>query len=324
MRLFTVLIVGALMAVAASQTDPGKGLSWAFPVPDEHQPAAKPDTEAKHLAGSTKAYTQQQIDDQFLPPDWFPDQHAPAPKIVQYGIKPNVQGCGSCHLMSGMGHPESALLAGLPYVYMERQMIDFKSGERKDPPEHLASLRAARMNGISKAISPEDSKAALEWFAALKPEADYYTVVEAKTVPKTYVNAVRMRLVLPEASGIEPIGNRMIVLPKDQERVELRDPHSGFNVYVPPGSLAKGKALVMNGGSGKTISCTICHGDNLKGLGEIPGLAGQNPLFVARQLYNFKSGAHTGTAAALMKKVVANLGDEDMLAIAAYVTSLHP
>jgi len=130
---------------------------------------------------------------------------------------------------------------------------------------------------------------------------------------------------LPKPGGAtEPLGNRIIVLPQDQQRVELRDPHSGFNVYVPPGSSTQGKQLVTTGNSGKSITCSICHGDDLKGLGEIPGLAGQNPLYVVRQLYNFQSGAHSGTAAALMKKVVANLSEEDMLQIAAYVTSLTP
>jgi cytochrome c553 len=101
-------------------------------------------------------------------------------------------------------------------------------------------------------------------------------------------------------------------------------PITGFNVYVPPGSIAKGKKLVTTGNSGKSITCSICHGDDLKGLGEIPGLAGQNPFYVVRQLYNFQSGAHSGTSAVLMKKVVVNLSEEDMLPIAAYVTSLRP
>jgi len=320
-----VLLLICLFALAVGAQPPpqtGKGLTWAFPVPDENLPPAEPDTSLKTLPGSKKSYTQEQIDDQFNPPDWFPNEHGPVPSIILKGIKPSVQGCGSCHLMSGLGHPESALLAGLPAAYLERQMADFRSGDRKDPPLHQASLRAARMNGISKAISPEDSRQASEWFASLKPSV-YYKVIEVKTVPQSIVNATRMRLPKP-GGATEPLGNRIIVLPQDQQRVELRDPHSGFNVYVPPGSITKGKQLVTTGNSGKSITCSICHGDDLKGLGEIPGLAGQNPLYVVRQLYNFQSGAHSGTAAALMKKVVANLSEEDMLQIAAYVTSLTP
>ena len=151
----------------------------------------------------------------------------------------------------------------------------------------------------------------------------WYKVVEAQTVPKSYVNNTRMRLPLP-SGGTEPIGNRIMVLPQDQARIELRDPHTGFIAYVPPGSIAKGKALVTSGGSGKTISCGICHGDDLKGLGEVPALAGQNPLYIVRQLFNFQSGAHDGPSAALMKKVVTKLSESDMVEIAAYLTALNP
>ena len=327
MNYLRILIIAPLLILgvqAQQQPKPIESLGWAFPVPDKKLPPTKKDAEVKHLDGSSKSYTQEQIDDQFNPPDWFPDEHAPAPQIVSHGIKPSVQGCGSCHLMSGLGHPESADLAGLPLAYLERQMVDFKSGDRKDPalPAYAASLRAARMNGISRAISPEDSRQALEWFSSLKPTV-WYKVVEAKTVPKSYVNVTRMRLPLP-GGGTEPIGDRIIVLPQDQARVELRDPHSGFTVYVPVGSISRGRALVATGGKGKTISCAICHGDSLKGLGEIPSLAGQNPLFIVRQIYNFQSGAHGGASAALMKKVVANLSEGDMVAIAAYLTSLTP
>ena len=43
---------------------------------------------------------------------------------------------------------------------------------------------------------------------------------------------------------------------------------------MPPGSLKKGEELVTKGGAGKTIACNICHGEGLKGLGDVPRLAG--------------------------------------------------
>jgi hypothetical protein len=63
-------------------------------------------------------------------------------------------------------------------------------------------------------------------------------VVETETVPKTYFSGTR-RMPLHEG-GTEPIGMRVIEVPEDAERVELRDPKSGFIAYAPPGSLAKG------------------------------------------------------------------------------------
>lgn len=294
---------------AAPAAPPGPG--WAFPVPDPVQPPTDPNAQV-HIPDSTKTMTATQVDDLFTAADWFPDLNAPRPDIVMKGRQPNAMACGVCHLMSGMGHPESADLAGLPVNYIVNQMNDFKSGIRKDP---------ARMNGIAAAITDEEVKQAAQWFSALKP-LPWYKVVEADTVPKTYVaNPGRMRLPSP-GGGTEPIGMRIIVVPQDVPRVLARDPRIGFIAYAPTGSVAKGEALVTTGGNGKTIACSICHGTGLKGLGDVPRLAGVHPTYLARQLYNIKSGNSNGMAAILMKPVAANLTDEDIVDIAAYIAGL--
>lgn len=317
---WSVLI--CLAAAAAAQAQPESGsLIWAYPVPVPAPPAAPPDTAPKKtLPGSTRSYTQAQIDNQFAPPDWFPNQHSPVPRVILSGIQ--AQACGSCHLMSGMGHPESAELAGLPMNYMLRQMADFKSGDRKDPKVYEPSQRAARMNNIAGGLPEEEMRSALEWFAAMKPVV-WYKVLEADTVPKSIVNGGRMRLPAP-GGGTEPLGKRIITMPQDPERVELRDPHSGFIAYVPKGSLKKGEELVTKGASGKTIACATCHGEGLKGLGDVPRIAGVHPIYVVRQLYNFQIDANKSSAGALMKQVVKNLSEDDMIAIAAYTASLQP
>jgi cytochrome c553 len=313
------LIFILFAAGAYAQQPAAKPLAWAYPVPDP-PPAAAPDNGPKRLPGSTKSYTQAQIDDQFKPPDWFPEEHSPLPRVVETGIQ--AQACGSCHLMSGLGHPESAGLAGLPVAYMIRQMEDFKNNLRRDPEAHSQSLRAARMNIIAAGLPEEEMRKAVAWFATLKP-AVWYKVVEATTVPKTWVNGGRMRLPSP-AGGDEPLGNRIITLPQDPARVELRDPHSGFIAYVPIGSIKRGEELVTKGGAGKTIACDTCHGEGLKGLGDVPRLAGVHPIYVIRQLYDIQIGANTSTAAAQMKQVVEKLSEDDMIAIAAYTATLTP
>jgi cytochrome c553 len=117
---------------------------------------------------------------------------------------------------------------------------------------------------------------------------------------------------------------RIIEVPEDAERVELRDPKSGFIAYAPPGSLARGLNLVATGGNGKTVACTICHGPTLKGIGEVPGIAGQSPVTIARQLYLMATGERAGTWAPLMKGVVEKLTNEDIVAISAFVASQEP
>jgi cytochrome c553 len=81
---------------------------------------------------------------------------------------------------------------------------------------------------------------------------------------------------------------------------------------------------VKTGGGGKTIACGICHGDTLKGLADVPRLAGLHPIYMVRQLCNFQNGTSNGSSAALMKKVVANLSEDDMIAIAAYAAEQAP
>src|SRR5207237_6122709 len=121
--------------------------------------------------------------------------------------------------------------------------------------------------------------------------------------------------------GSEPIGNRILVLPQNEEGARARNPRVGFVSYVPPGSLAKGKELVATGG-GKTLPCTICHGEGLKGLGEVPAIANRDPIYLYRQLNDMQAGMRSNTAMALMKAVVEKLTPDDMLALYAYVGSL--
>jgi cytochrome c553 len=215
--------------------------------------------------------------------------------------------------MSGLGHPESADVTGFTADYIVQQMADFKTGVRRD---------YARMNGIAKEMTDEEIRQAAQWFASL-PRRRFARVVEAAMVPRTFVGQGRMRFADPKG-GMEPIGDRIITLPESQELARLRDPRSGFVSYVPPGSVAKGKALAETGGGGRTIACSICHGEGMKGLGNVPRLAGVHPIYLARQLHLFKDGSRNGVDAALMKRPAARLTDEDILNLAAYLASLSP
>ncbi len=295
---------------------------WAFNIPDKAQPAAFRPQGVVKAPGSAREYEAAKIAGTANPPDWFPDEHPPAPKAVTGG--PGIRfACGACHLMSGQSHPEAADIAGMPAEYLVRQMGYYKSGVRKDD---------ARMSPIAAATSDEDIREAAEYFAALKPAA-FVKVIETATPPKTFIaTAGRHRQLHPDG-GTEPIGRRILQIPEDPMRTEIRDPHSGFIAYVPPGSIARGEALVKGGDesgktpgkeSGKTAPCAICHGEDLKGLGEVPRLAGQQPLYIARQLFDLQYGSSAGKQAALMKPVVAHLSEDDIIAIAAYLGSLPP
>jgi cytochrome c553 len=241
------------------------------------------------------------------------------PEVVARGRKPDVRACGSCHRAEGTGGPENSSLAALPVAYFAQQMADFKSGARKfsGPPRIAVVLMIAS----AKAITDAEVQTAAEYFAALKPKR-VIKVVESDTVPKTYI--ARLFLAKQAAGGTEPLRRRIIEIPDDIEQFELRDTHSQFTAYVPPGSIAMGEALAKTGGNGTTSPCAICHGPDLKGVGPIPGIAGRSPTYIVRQLFDFKHGARTGASSALMKPTVERLSEGDMISLAAYVASLSP
>src|SRR5881628_2488080 len=286
---------------------------WAFNIPDKIQPTAVRPEGIVRAPGSAKEYDAATIAGNATPPDWFPDEHPAAPRSVR-GDTGIAMACGACHLMSGQGHPESADIAGMPAEYLIRQMAYYKAGTRKDD---------ARMGPIAKIMSDEDVRQAAEYFAALKPRV-WVKVIETATPPRTFIATSGRHRVLHPDGGIEPIGRRILQIPEDPYRTEIRDPHSGFIAYVPPGSIIRGEALVKSGGSGKTLPCAQCHGEGLTGKGEVPRLAGLQPLYVARQLFDIRYGSSAGKAAALMKAVVTNLAEDDIIAISAYVASLPP
>jgi len=305
LRVVVALVVLPLAASAAERPE------WAF---GSETPAPRSVTDPEAIItvpGSSKRYTAKQVDSFFDPPDWFPDEHPPMPQIVAHGREPAVRACITCHVTNGHGHPDNSRLPGASAAYLLRQLGDLQSGARK----------GGNMGPIAKAMTPEEMKTAADYFSQLKPIA-WTKVVETDTVPKTRIGRGNRSNVIP-GGGTEPIGDRIIEVPEDTARVDIRDPHAGFIAYVPIGSVAKGKELVTTG-AGKTIPCSVCHGEGLRGLGDVPHLAGRSPSSIGRQLYYFQSGDRTGPAASLMKAPVEKLTSDDILAISAYVASLAP
>jgi hypothetical protein len=56
----------------------------------------------------------------------------------------------------------------------------------------------------------------------------------------------------------------------------------------------------------------------------MPAITGRSPIYIARELYEFRDGSRGGMSANPMKPVVANLTDDDIVAISAYLASRPP
>jgi cytochrome c553 len=234
------------------------------------------------------------------------------PEIVAHGRRPEIRACALCHYPNGKGRAENAPIAGYPVAYFIQQMMDFRNGNRKsaDPKKGNTNIMIA----IAKAMTDDEIKASAEYFGSMK-WTPWIKVVETATVPKTRV-AGGLFLVV-EGGEKEPLGARIIEVPENTEATEtLRDPRAGFIAYVPVGSLKKGETLAR--------SCATCHGEGLKGLGPVPGIAGRSPSYQMRQMYDMQQGARKGLWTELMKPVVAHLSEDDMLNVVAYTASLKP
>ena len=313
----------AVFLVTGAQAQSTAPPPWAYTVNPPPAPGAKPapapaDPAGRTIPGSALSLTAAQTRDAYNPPDWFPETHPAMPESVAHGRPKEMRACGFCHLVNGQGRPENASLAGLPAAYIVQQMADFKNGDRKSAEPRMGPPNA--MIQDAKAATDEDIRTAAAYFSSF-PFKRWIRVVESMEVPKTRIAG---SMHVPTNEGAEPMGRRIIEIPEDLERTELRDGTSGFVAYVPIGSIARGETLVKTGGSGKTVACVTCHGATLKGLGPVPPLAGRSPSYTVRQLFDMQQGVRKGSWSALMKAAVEKLTIDDMINIAAYTASREP
>ena len=321
-RLLVTCAASLLMVMAALAQQPAPP-PWAYTVNTPPAPGAAPaarppeDPAPKSVPGTTVTFTIAQTRDAYNPPDWHPSGHPPMPQAVAHGRPKEMRACGFCHLTNGQGRPENASLAGMPAAYIVQQMADFKNGDRKSAEPRMGPPNA--MIQDAKAATDAEIKEAAAYFSSF-PFKKWIRVVEAKDVPKTRIAG---SMHVPTTEGTEALGQRIIEVPENLERTELRDGASGFVAYVPPGSIARGESLVKTG-AGRTIACGTCHGNDLKGLGPIPPLAGRSPSYTVRQLFDLQQGVRKGAWSPLMKAAVEKLTIDDMIAIAAYTSSREP
>jgi cytochrome c553 len=304
-----------LHATAHAQESP----SWAYPVnpPDFKLP---PDAGTlRHVPDSDQRFSTPQVRDRFFAPDWHPLNHPPMPAIVSVGRKPDVSACGFCHRAEGTGGPENASLAGLPATYILQQIADYKTGTRSTAVPNRAP-QTLMISG-AKAVSDDEALAAAAYFSALKPRRSI-RIVESETAPKTFVAGWFLARI--DSTETEPIGQRIIEVPDQLDQFESRDSHATFIAYVAPGTLARGKALVTGQNLAKAPECAKCHGANLRGLEAVPSIAGRSPTYIFRQLHEIKTGVRFGARVKPMLETVANLDQNDMISISAYLASLEP
>ncbi len=294
-------------------------LPWAYVLndPDASAEAVDPD-EVVTVPGSPVSMPRSAINLDNGPPDWHPDAHPPMPEVVASGGGEGVVACGYCHLPNGQGKPENAGLAGQPYEYLVQQMTDWRNGRRRPGEPRMGP--PAFMERIGLAATDEEARIAAEYFSSLEFQP-WVRVVETHAVPETRFAGWIHEVV--EGGVVESIGTRIVETPVDLKLTKLRDDASGFIAYVPWGAVARGRRIATTGGD-NSVACTVCHGDDLRGIGPVPALAGRSPTYMARQLYDLQTGVRDGAWSDLMDAAVAHLTLEDIVDIVAYTASLEP
>jgi cytochrome c553 len=291
-------------------------LAWAYPqAPDQPLPQAPPGT--YRAPGSAFSFPAAVLNSRT--PDWFPNEHPPAPPAVAIGHEPGAEACSNCHNYNGAGFIGIPDLAGLPAAYIIEQAHEFAAGRRRSTQPNRPGT--AVMTEIAQHVGEADLAAAAAYYSGLH-RTKWYRVVETNVVPATVPDHYGWRDRAPKG-GTEPINGRIIELPEDDHRMLwMSDPHSGVVVYAPTGAVARGQALVNAEAGGQ--KCAYCHGPDLNGTGVAPPLAGRSAAYLARELWDIKSGARSGPAVAQMQSPAHRLNAQQVTDVAAYLSSLDP
>ena len=94
----------------------------------------------------------------------------------------------------------------------------------------------------------------------------------------------------------------------------------GFNASAAE---LDGDALFHNPAKG---GCPACHGKDAKSpiMPNYPKLAGQNEAYLLQQMKDIKSGARNNGQTAAMKGVMQMVNEDELAAIAKYLSGLQP
>jgi cytochrome c len=92
-------------------------------------------------------------------------------------------------------------------------------------------------------------------------------------------------------------------------------------------AFAAAPAMALDGAElYKDKTCNACHGANGNKplLPDYPKIAGQNAKYIERQMQDIKSGARANGNSAAMKGVMHLVNDEEIAALADYISKLKP
>lgn len=305
-------IAASLIGCSPKASPATDELAWAFPQGPSTVYGTPLPAGPFSVPGSPLRFTRAQIDSD-TPPDWFPQDHPPAPEIVLRGGPGRPTACAECHLHNGAGFPATADLAGLPAAYIVAQVRAFRDGSRRSA--QVGAPNTEEMIKVAKHVSEADLVRGAAYYAGL-PHGRWVRVVETTRVPRTVPDHYGWLNRAP-GGGTEPVGERIVELSNDMTHAMLGDDHVGITDYAPPGAIARGAWIAQHGPQ----PCTACHGTDLNGSAMAPRLAGRPAAYLARQIWNFRSGARHDAASGLMAAPASALTPAQIVDVTAFLAA---
>jgi cytochrome c553 len=317
-RIVALVIAAAIGSVLSASASAEAFPDWAFPTCPKILAPPAAETAPLQIPGSQQSFSAHDIREISITKDWFPSDHGSLPLVIARSHAPDKYACGYCHLPDGAGRPENAKVSGLPAAYIVMEVNALRGEQRRSARgDYKPSLL---MRDAVAELTDEEIRAAAEYFSQQSAKT-FLRVVEQARVP---ANTEACFVFKRTGHGTQTLGTTIVEMPDDFARFEARDPRVTYTAYVPPGSLARGRALAEDGK--RTPPCASCHGAGLAGDEYLPGppLAGRFATYLFRQLYGFKTASRAEEAALEMRAIVAQLSQADMIDLAAYAASLPP
>lgn len=231
MLTLSALVGGPVEWGRAIAAQPGRRLqppppAWRYPVDQAHDASSALNPKGlRSVAGSQLQFTNEQVDDLFIAPDWHPQEYSPAPAIVSQGRRPATYACGYCHRITGAGAPENAHLAGLPWAYIKQQLEDFRrGGSRSSRPERVPQ---ALMTVTAASLTDDEIDAAAHHFAE-QHRTTTFRVLEARMAPGAH--SENWVLAADRPAREVPLGQHLLELPDDPQDVISRNTRARFTI----------------------------------------------------------------------------------------------
>jgi cytochrome c553 len=133
----------------------------------------------------------------------------------------------------------------------------------------------------------------------------------------------------PGSERDNPIMYGMTAGLSDQDILDLAAYYSQQKTTIgeaDPSLVALGEKIYRGGNIEANVpACIACHGPRGEGnyAANYPALSGQNAAYIVEQLHAFRTGTRKGGVNDMMAHVVERISEEEVQAVASYISGLH-